>query len=112
MKSGKFPGGFAGFNMNTLMQQAQKMQRNMLQKKEELEEQEHTATAGGGAVTVTVKGRSTLSAIKISPDAVDKDDMEMLEDMIMAAVNEALKAAKDTETAELRSITGGVEMPL
>ena len=110
MKPGKFPGGMGGMNMNALMKQAQKMQQEMQKKQDELKEREYQATAGGGAVTATMKGSEQLLSIKINPDVVDPDDVEMLEDLVLAAVNEALKTAKQTENEELGRLTGG--MPL
>ena len=87
-KRGGFPGGMPG-NMTNLMKQAQRMQRQMEEKTKELEEKQYTAAAGGGAVTVTVSGKKEVVSVKISPEAVDPDDVEMLEDLIMAAANEA-----------------------
>ena len=90
-KRGGFPGGMGmPGNMNNLMKQAQKMQRQMEESQKALEEKEYTAAAGGGAVEVTVSGKKELTKVKIDPDAVDPDDVEMLEDLIMAAVNQAL----------------------
>ena len=89
-RRGGYPGGMPG-NMNNLMKQAQRMQRQMEESKKALEEKEFTATAGGGAVEVVVSGKKDLKAITISPDAVDPDDVEMLQDMILVAVNEAMK---------------------
>ena len=91
-KRGGFPGGMGmPGNMNNLMKQAQKMQRQMEENQKALEEKEYTAAAGGGAVEVTVSGKKELTKVKIDPEAVDPDDVEMLEDMIMAAVNQALR---------------------
>ena len=87
-RRGGFPGGMPG-NMTNLMKQAQRMQRQMEEKTKELEEKQYTATAGGGAVSVTVSGKKEVVAVKISPEAVDPDDVEMLEDLIVAATNEA-----------------------
>ena len=89
-KRGGFPGGMPG-NMNNLMKQAQKMQKQMEENQKALEEKEFTATAGGGAVEVTISGKKEVTKVKISEDAVDPDDVEMLEDLIMAATNEALR---------------------
>ena len=85
-KRGGFPGGMPG-NMNNLMKQAQRMQRQMEETQKELEEKEITATAGGGAVEVTVSGKREITKIKLSEEVVDPDDVEMLEDLIMAATN-------------------------
>ena len=102
-KRGGFPGGIPG-NMNNLMKQAQRMQRQMEENQKELETKEFTAKAGGGAVEATVTGAKELKAIKISPEAVDPDDVEMLQDLIVAATNEALRSAEEasSETAALK----------
>ena len=106
-KRGGFPGGMPG-NMNNLMKQAQRMQRQMEEGQRELEAKEFTAKAGGGAVEATVSGKKELVRIQIAEDAVDPDDVEMLQDMIVAAVNEALKQA-DTASQELMGkMTGGL----
>ena len=89
-KRGGFPGNMPG-NMNNLVKQAQKMQRQMEEAQKELEEKEITATAGGGAVEVTVSGKKEITKVKLSQEVVDPDDIEMLEDLIMAATNEALR---------------------
>ena len=89
-KRGGFPGGMPG-NMNNLMKQAQKMQRQMEEAQKELEEKEVEAAAGGGAVKVKVSGKKEIVAVTIDPEVVDPDDVEMLEDLIMAAANEALR---------------------
>ena len=90
-KRGGFPGGGMPGNMNNLMKQAQRMQRQMEEAQKELEEKEVTATAGGGAVEVTVSGKHEVTKIKLSEEVVDPDDIEMLEDLIMAATNEAFR---------------------
>ena len=89
-KRGGFPGGMPG-NMNNLMKQAQRMQRQMEETTKELEEKEYTAAAGGGAVTVTVSGKKEVVSIKLSEEVVDPDDIEMLQDLIVAATNEAFR---------------------
>ena len=89
-KRGGFPGGMPG-NMNNLMKQAQKMQKQMEENQKALEEKEFTATAGGGAVTVKVSGKKEVLSVKLSEEVVDPDDIEMLEDLIVAATNEALR---------------------
>ena len=99
-KRGGFPGGMPG-NMNNLMKQAQKMQKQMEENQKALEEKEFTATAGGGAVEVTISG-------KISEDAVDPDDVEMLEDLIMAATNEALRKVEDEAAKAMGKLAGGL----
>ena len=104
-KRGGFPGGMPG-NMSNLMKQAQRMQREMEEKQKKLEESEFTATAGGGAVLVVVTGSKNLKSLTISPDAVDPDDVEMLQDLIIAAVGEAMKQVDD-ESARLMGGMGG-----
>lgn len=106
-KRGGFPGGMPG-NMNNLMKQAQKMQRQMEEAQKALETQEATATAGGGAVEVTVSGKHEVLKIKLSQEVVDPDDVEMLEDLIMAATNEALRKIEDASQQSMAKITGGL----
>ncbi|MBQ1271839.1 MAG: YbaB/EbfC family nucleoid-associated protein [Clostridia bacterium] len=105
MKPGRMPGGF---NMNALMKQAQKMQADMEKMQAELEAREFTASAGGGAVTAVVCGK-LLKSIKINPEVVDADDVEMLEDLVMAAVNEAMTQCEETTAREMNKITGGMK---
>lgn len=106
-KRGGFPGGMPG-NMNNLMKQAQKMQRQMEEATKELEEKEMTASAGGGAVEVTVSGKKEITKVKIDPEAVDPEDVEMLEDLIMAATNEALRMVEEYSQQSMSKITGGL----
>ena len=106
-KRGGFPGGMPG-NMNNLMKQAQKMQRQMEENQRELEASEFTAKAGGGAVEVTVTGKKQMTKITLSQDVVDPDDVEMLQDLIMAATNEAMKMAEDASTSMMNRVTGGL----
>ncbi len=106
-KRGGFPGGMPG-NMNQLMKQAQKMQRQMEEAGKALEEEEITASAGGGAVEVTVSGKKEITKIKLSQEVVDPDDVEMLEDLVMAAVNEALRQMDEKTQASMARITGGM----
>ena len=106
-KRGGFPGGMPG-NMNNLMKQAQKMQRQMEEAQKELEEKEITATAGGGAVEVTVSGKREITKIKLSEEVVDPDDIEMLEDLIVAATNEALRKMEEENAAMMNQLTGGL----
>ena len=106
-KRGGFPGGMPG-NMNNLMKQAQKMQRQMEEAQKELEEKEVTATAGGGAVEVTVSGKHEVTKIKLSEEVVDPDDIEMLEDLIVAAVNEAMEKADAESASAMSKFTGGM----
>ena len=103
-RGGGFPGGMPG-NMGNLMKQAQKMQRQMEEASKELED---TAAAGGGAVEVTVSGKKEVTKVKIDPEAVDPDDVEMLEDMIMAATNEALRQIEEYSQQSMSKITGGM----
>ena len=105
-RGGGFPGGGIPGNMNNLMKQAQRMQRQMEENKRALEEKEFTATVGGGAVEVVVSGKKDLKSLTISPDAVDPDDVEMLQDMILAAVSEAMKQV-DAESEKLFGGMGG-----
>lgn len=105
-KRGGFPGGMPG-NMNNLMKQAQKMQRQMEEATKALEETEAEATAGGGAVTVKVSGKKEVLSIKIEEEVVDPDDIEMLEDLIVTAINQALKTADEESAAIMRQATGG-----
>ena len=107
-KRGGFPGGMGmPGNMNNLMKQAQRMQKQMEETTKELEEKEITATAGGGAVEVTVTGKKEVKAVKLDPEVVDPDDIEMLEDLIVAATNEALRKMEEISQAEMSKITGG-----
>ena len=106
-KRGGFPGGMPG-NMNNLMKQAQRMQRQMEESQKALEEATFTAQAGGGAVEVTVTGNKEVTAIKLSPEAVDPDDVEMLEDLIMVAVNDAMKQVDEANSSSMARMTGGM----
>ena len=109
-RKGTYGVGMPG-NMNNLMKQAQRMQRQMEEKQKELEEKEYSASSGGGAVEATVTGKKVITKLTISPDAVDPDDVEMLQDMIIAAVNEAINQA-ETESDELmRGISSGLNLP-
>ena len=107
-KRGGFPGGGMPGNMNNLMKQAQRMQRQMEESQKELEAKEFTATAGGGAVSVTVSGAKEVTKITIDPEAVDPEETEMLQDTIMAAVNEALRKADEASSAMMGNLTGGL----
>ena len=106
-KRGGFPGGMPG-NMNNLMKQAQRMQRQMEVAQKELEEKEVTETAGGGAVTITVTGKHQIKSIKIDPEVLDPDDVEMLEDLIMAAANGAFRRLDEESQSEMSKLTGGL----
>ncbi len=108
----KFPGGnMGGMNMNDMIRKAQKMQEEMVKAQEELANKEYSATSGGGAVTATVRGTSSLTSIVINPEVVDADDVEMLQDLVVAAVNEALKQAEEQSASEMKKATGGMSMP-
>ena len=110
-RRGGFPGGMPGGmpgNMNNIMKQAQKMQKQMEEAQTELEESTYTATAGGGAVEVTISGKNEITAIKFDPEVVDPDDIEMLEDLTMAAVNEAIRKMEDLQSEKMSKITGGL----
>ena len=115
-KRGGYP-GMGGMNMNNMMKQVQKMQKQMeenqkqmVESQKELEEKEFSATAGGGAVEVTVSGKKLVTKVTLDPDAVDPDDVEMLEDLIMVAVNEAMKKV-ETATDEMMDKFSGSGMP-
>lgn len=113
MKS-RLPKGFGGggaSNMNGLMKQAQKMQEEMARAQAELEEREFTATAGGGAVTVVVSGKKELKSLTIEPEVVDPEDIEMLQDLVISATNEALRQVEETSNEEMSKITGGMNLP-
>ena len=103
--------GMNGGNMQKMMKQMQKMQKDMERMQAEIAQRTVEASAGGGAVTVTASGNQEIQAVKINPDAVDLDDIEMLEDMVLAATNEALKKAQEMMTQELGKLTGGLNLP-
>jgi len=103
-------GGGPG-NMQAMLRQAQKMQEDMQRVQAELEEQEYTASAGGGAVSATVNGKHQLTALTIDPEVIDPEDSEMLADLVMAAVNEAQRKAAQTAEDEMGKVTGGMGLP-
>ncbi|MDO4326336.1 MAG: YbaB/EbfC family nucleoid-associated protein [bacterium] len=108
-KRGGFPAGMGmPGNMNNLMKQAQKMQKQMEETTKELEEKEYTATVGGGAVTVTVSGKKEVVAVKLTEEVVDPDDIEMLQDLIIAATNEAFRQMEEANSAAMSKFTGGL----
>ena len=108
-KRGGFPGGMGmPGNMNNLMKQAQRMQRQMEEAQKQMEEMEMTATAGGGAVEVTVSGKKEVLKVKLAEEVVDPEDIEMLEDLIVAATNEALRKVEDASQQSMSKITGGL----
>ena len=103
-------GGMGGMNMN-MLKQAQKMQQDMLKAQEELESKEYEATAGGGVVTAVVNGKRELISVEIDPEAVDPEDVEMLQDLIVAAVNEGLRKAAEDAAGQMQRLTGGLNLP-
>lgn len=109
----KFRGGMPGGmgNMNNMIKQAQKMQAEMLKIQQEAEEKQVSASSGGGMVTVTASGKKQIVSVKINPEAVDPDDVETLEDMIMAATNEALRQAEEMLAQDMSKLTGGMNIP-
>lgn len=109
-KRGGFPGGGMPGNMNNLMKQAQRMQRQMEESQKELETKEFTAAVGGGAVEVTVTGSKQVVKVQIAEEAVDPEDVETLQDMIVAATNEALRMAEEASSALMSGITGGLNL--
>lgn len=108
MVKGRMPG--MG-NMGSMMKQVQKMQQEMARLQGELEEKTVESSAGGGVVTVVATGKKELKSISIKPEAVDPDDVEMLEDLVLAAVNEALRKAEQMVAEEMSKITGGLNIP-
>ena len=110
MAKNKF-GGMQGGNMNNMIRQAQKMQQQMEQTQQELEQKTVEASSGGGAVTVVASGKKEIVSIKINPEVIDADDAEMLEDLILTAVNGALANAEGMISAEMGRITGGISIP-
>ena len=107
-KRGGFPGGAMPGNMANLMKQAQKMQRQMEEQAKEMETKEFTATAGGGAVEITVSGTREVLKVKLNEEVVDPDDIEMLEDLIVAATNEALRKVEEASASAMSKLTGGL----
>ena len=106
-RGGGFPGGMPG-NMNNLMKQAQKMQKQMEDTTKELQEKEYEATAGGGVVKVVISGKKEVKSVKLAEEVVDPDDIEMLEDLIVAATNEALRAMETDAQEKMGKLTGGL----
>ena len=103
-------GGMGG-NMNSMLRQAQKMQQDMMKAQEELESKTYEAAAGGGVVTAVVSGEKELTQVTIDPEAVDPDDVEMLQDLIVAAVNEAMRKATEDAASSMSRLTGGLNLP-
>ncbi|MCD8191284.1 MAG: YbaB/EbfC family nucleoid-associated protein [Oscillospiraceae bacterium] len=111
MAKGGFRGGYGGgMNQMQMMRQAQKMQQDILKMQEELESKTYTATSGGGVVSATVSGKRELVSLVIDPEAVDPEDVEMLQDLVVAAVNEALRTAEETASQSMSKITGGLDL--
>jgi DNA-binding YbaB/EbfC family protein len=100
-----------GMNMQKMMRQMQKMQADLERVQAELEDMTVEGTAGGGVITVTVTGHQDVKEIKIQPDAVDPEDVEMLEDLILAAVNDGLRKSRELSASELEKVTGKVNLP-
>ena len=108
MARGGFPGGA---NMNNMMKQVKKMQEQMEKAQQEIEEREFESTSGGGVVSATVNGKKEVLAIKIAPDVIDPEDSEMLEDLIIAAINDAMKKADEYSGETMGKLTGGLNIP-
>ena len=110
MAKGGFRGMPGGMNQAAMMRQAQKMQQDLLRMQEEMENKTYSATAGGGMVTATVNGKHEVVGLEINPEAVDPDDVEMLQDMVMAAVNEAMRTADTDSANNMSRLTGGLNL--
>ncbi len=110
MAKNNFRGMPGGMNQAAMMKQAQKMQQEMLRMQEEMENKTYTAAAGGGMVTATVNGKHQVVGIEIKPEAVDPDDVEMLQDMVIAAVNEAMRIADKDASDNMSRLTGGLNL--
>ena len=107
----RLPKGYGRPDPNAMMRQVQKMQDDIRTKQEELEAKEYTGTASGEMVTVTMNGKHEITAVKIKPEAVDPDDIEMLEDLVAAAINATVKQVDETAEAEMGKLTGGMNIP-
>ena len=110
MAKNNFRGMPGGMNQQAMLKQAQKMQQDMLRMQEEMESKTYTAKAGGGMVTATVNGKHEVVDLLINPDAVDPDDVEMLQDMVIAAVNEAMRTAEAEAQQNMARLTGGLNL--
>ena len=108
MAKGGFPGGFGGGNMNNMMKQAQKLQKQMEDMQKEIEVKEFEASVGGGAIVVKANGKKEILSISIKPEVVDPDDVEMIEDLVLSAVNEVLKKADEETSSKMGKLTGGM----
>ena len=108
----RIPKNFGGMpnNMQSMIQQAQKMQEDITKKQAEIDEMEFTASVGGGAVEVVMSGKKELKAITIKPEVVDPEDVEMLQDLVVSAVNEALRQAGEAMDQSMNSVTGGLNL--
>ncbi len=111
MAKQRFPMGGMGGNANNMIRQAQKMQQEMLKAQEEIEQTEFEATSGGGAVSVKMSGKKELTDITIKPEACDPDDIEMLQDLILTAVNDVLGKVDEANNAKMSKLTGGLSIP-
>lgn len=107
----RIPQGGGASNMQSMLKQAQKMQEDMAQKQEELEARVYDISAGGGVVNVKINGKKEILAVKLSPEIVDPDDIETLEDLIVAAINEAIKKVEAVSAEEMQQITGALNLP-
>lgn len=110
MAKGGFRGGMGGMNQQAMLKQAQKMQQEMMRMQEEMENKTYTAAAGGGMVKAEVNGKHELVSLTVDPEAVDPEDVEMLQDMIIAAVNEAMRSADAEAQASMSRLTGGLNL--
>jgi len=106
-----FNPGMGGGSMSKMLKQAKQMQEQIAKMQEELEQKEIESSSGGGAITVTITGKQMITALKINPDAVDLEDIEVLEDMIIAAINEGIKKSQEMVSTEMARITGGLNIP-
>lgn len=111
MAKPRYPMGGMGGNMNNMIKQAQKMQQEMIKMQNEIEEQEFESTAGGGVITVKMTGTKQIVSVNIKPEAVDPDDVEMLQDLIITAVNDAMKKVDEANNAKMSRLTGGMNIP-
>ena len=109
----RLPQGMGGgpSNMQSMLKQAQKMQEDMAEKQAELEEREYEVSSGGGVVTLKINGKKEILSVKIDPEVVDPDDIETLEDLIVAAVNEGIKKVETISADEMQKITGNIGLP-
>ena len=110
MAKNNFRGMPGGMNQAAMLKQAQKMQQDMLRMQEEMENKTYSATTGGGMVTASVNGKHQVMSLEINPEAVDPDDVDMLQDMVIAAVNEALRAAETDKANSMSRMTGGLNL--